>query len=95
MGFSEPSPTLTLTTSPSVPSTPNAPTILSRTSDSVTLRWVCPEANGEAVTSFVLEGDYGDGGAFHLVYNGPAVECCITRLEVFVFLCAFGGDHFI
>lgn len=81
-GVSEPSHPVTLTTAASVPGTPQAPAVLATTADSATLRWTCPPGHGEPVTSYVLEGDYGDGGPMHLVYNGPAEECCVTRLEV-------------
>ena len=81
-GMSEPSLPITLTTAPSVPATPQAPDVLATTSDSATLRWTSPAGNGEPVSSYMLEGDYGDGGALHLVYSGPAEECCVTRLEV-------------
>lgn len=81
-GLSEPSPSVYLTTASSVPATPKPPDVLATTSDSATLRWTCPAGNGEPVSGYVLEGDYGDGGPLHLVYNGPAEECCITRLEV-------------
>lgn len=80
------------TTQASVPSPPEAPVVLTTSSNSISLVWWPPQDNGSPITSYLLEVDQGkkvEGSVntsshisnFELAYSGTATTATVNNLK--------------
>ncbi|XP_034341676.1 fibronectin type III domain containing protein 3C1-like [Arvicanthis niloticus] len=63
------------------PDPPLAPTLISRTKNSLNLQWKGSNDNGSKISSFVLEWDEGKGEDFKICYSGPLKQHKVFKLR--------------
>lgn len=74
------SPTAIFNTVPCAPDVPLPPKLLSRTKNSLQLRWNVTADNGSHIQQYVLESDSGRGGEFAEVVRIKGKQCTLTKL---------------
>lgn len=69
------------TTPACAPDQPLPPKCVSRTRNSMQLRWTAPPDNGSHITHYVLESDEGKGGGFVDIYKCKSKQHNVVRLQ--------------
>ncbi|XP_064455512.1 fibronectin type-III domain-containing protein 3A-like isoform X2 [Ornithodoros turicata] len=83
-----PSQRCTFQTKTCEPDVPQPPKLVSRTKNSLSLKWNAPCDNGSKITSYVLECDQGNNGKdFEEVFSGPQKQFKVAKLSASTAYC--------
>lgn len=75
-----PSPSVEFKTSSCEPDTPQPPKLVSRTKNTIVVKWNAPSDNGSKITCYVLEYDQGNEGQFVPVFTGLQKQFKVSKL---------------
>ncbi|XP_075536471.1 fibronectin type-III domain-containing protein 3A-like isoform X1 [Dermacentor variabilis] len=80
-----PSPSVEFKTSSCEPDTPQPPKLVSRTKNTLVLKWNAPSDNGSKITCYMLEYDQGSDGQFVPVFTGLQKQFKVSKLAASTF----------
>lgn len=75
-----PSPSVEFKTSCCEPDTPQPPKLVSRTKNTIVVKWNAPSDNGSKITCYMLEYDQGNDGQFVPVFTGLQKQFKVSKL---------------